>query len=414
MKNQDTEQKIRTAFEKATPNVLASVLSDCREQKGTVIVMKEKKKNWGLKLAATAAVLALVVTAGIGFGIYRTNNTVYSTISLDVNPSIEIQVNSREKVLEVNALNSDGDIILDDMDLTGSDMNVAVNAIIGSMLRNGYITELSNSILVSVNSKDPAQSAALQKELTSRIANMVDSESFSAAVIGQTVTEDAALQKLADKNHISLGKAKLISSIIAQDSRYTFDELAGLSVNELTLISESATIKLKNVSTVGNASDKDYIGRDAALEAALTQVGATKDQITDLEMEMDYEAGQMCYEVEFCHKGTEYDCTVHAKNGQILHSHQELCDDHGGTHNEEHHSGHHGTSGTYITPEAAQNAAFTHAGVSSADVRGLECELDTDDGIAHYEIEFKVGNYEYSYDIAATDGKVLDSEKEYD
>ena len=67
MKNKDVNKAIRQAFTHAAPNVLDSVLSECGTQKGTVIVMTEKKKvHWGIKLAAAAAMLALII--GIGFG----------------------------------------------------------------------------------------------------------------------------------------------------------------------------------------------------------------------------------------------------------------------------------------------------------------------------------------------------------
>ena len=41
-------------------------------------------------------------------------------------------------------------------------------------------------------------------------------------------------------------------------------------------------------------------------------------------------------------------------------------------------------------------------------------ELDTDDGVAVYEIEFKVGNVEYEYDINAISGEIISSKSEVD
>ena len=156
MKKYDVEQRVRSAFEHAAPNVLESVLSDCSGQKGIVIGMKKtsRKAVWGKRIGALAAALLLVLGLGFGAVYYRAHYAMAATISLDVNPSVEIIVNRQDKVLEANSRNADGDVILKEMDLKGSDLNVAVNAIIGSMVRNGYINELSNSVLVSVNSKD--------------------------------------------------------------------------------------------------------------------------------------------------------------------------------------------------------------------------------------------------------------------
>ena len=86
-----------------------------------------------------AACLALVVVGG-GAGVqYYQANAVASVISLDVNPSVELDVNRQEKVVSAVPLNADANEILDGMDLKGADLNVAVNAIMGSLLKHGYV-----------------------------------------------------------------------------------------------------------------------------------------------------------------------------------------------------------------------------------------------------------------------------------
>ena len=41
-------------------------------------------------------------------------------------------------------------------------------------------------------------------------------------------------------------------------------------------------------------------------------------------------------------------------------------------------------------------------------------QLDTEDGVRVYEIEFKVGNVEYDYDIDASTGAIVSSSSEID
>ena len=60
-----------------------------------------------------------------------------------------------------------------------------------------------------------------------------------------------------------------------------------------------------------------------------------------------------------------------------------------------------------ITAEEAKSAALTDAGVAEGDVSALRCELDRDDHVPHYEVEFSVGQDEYGYDIHAQTGEVL-------
>ena len=68
----------------------------------------------------------------------------------------------------------------------------------------------------------------------------------------------------------------------------------------------------------------------------------------------------------------------------------------------------------YIGKDAAIAAALAHAGLERKAVRDLKCELDRENGVMVYEIEFESGLFDYEYDIDATTGKVLKSKKELD
>ena len=67
-----------------------------------------------------------------------------------------------------------------------------------------------------------------------------------------------------------------------------------------------------------------------------------------------------------------------------------------------------------IGRQAAIRTALKHAGLSEQDVHSLKCELDREDGVMVYEIEFKNGTFEYDYDIDARTGAVLKAKKERD
>ncbi|MBQ9004829.1 MAG: PepSY domain-containing protein [Atopobiaceae bacterium] len=68
----------------------------------------------------------------------------------------------------------------------------------------------------------------------------------------------------------------------------------------------------------------------------------------------------------------------------------------------------------YIGDEAAKSAALAHAGFAATDVTELESELDLDDAIVHYDVDFKSGGMEYDYDIDAVTGEVLTFSSEVD
>ena len=319
MSNRRTEESVRRAFGNAAPNNLKEVMGKCEEQKGRVIILENtaKKKSGRVfsRVMAAAAALVLIVT---GTYLYGANHSVASTVALDVNPSIELGVNKKEQVVLVTPKNEDGVKVIGDMKLKGSDLKVAVNAIIGSMLREGYISEMANSILISVDSDDPIKSAEMQNRLSAEVKDMLDTGSFKGAVLSQTISDDPDTKRLAEQYGITEGKAQLIKQITENNAAHTFDELAGLSVNELNLIGESGSKSITNVTAEGAASDSAYIGEAKAKEIALAHAGAKAEEILGYEFEMDYEHGAMIYELEFDWNGREYEYDINANTGEIL------------------------------------------------------------------------------------------------
>lgn len=71
-------------------------------------------------------------------------------------------------------------------------------------------------------------------------------------------------------------------------------------------------------------------------------------------------------------------------------------------------------SSTQITAEQAEQAALTHAGFTAEEVNFKRTELDFDDGIYKYEIEFYVGTTEYDYEIDANTGNIISFDKDID
>ena len=402
----ELEQRLRTAVEHAAPDPLDRILASCGPQapapKTVPFAPPKKKRRWA-PLAA-AAVLALVICGG-AFGIsgWRGANAVDSVVMLDVNPSLSMDVSAQERVLSVTPFNQDAETILGDMDLTGTDLDVAVNALIGSMLQNGYLSDLQNAILVSVENQDAARSAQLQQHLTDTINSIFQGGSLEGAVLSQTVTESPDLSALAQQYGISLGKASLIQEVIAQDSTLTFASLAPLSVNEIALIAESRHLTTQSVTQTGTASTKAYITAEEAKNAALTHAGVSEGDVAQLEIEFDSEDGLMVYEVEFYAGGREYDYDINARTGEVVRFSQE-----GGWS-----GGSSGDPSAYIGEAAATAAALDHAGIKEADAAYLRCWVEHDDGRAEcYEVEFLAGSTEYQYEIDLYTGAVLKSERE--
>ena len=402
MTNEKMEQRLASAVEKTAPNDVSGVLSRCDERKGTVIPMTTKKtvnRKWTTLVAACLAVMLLC-----GGGVfYQQAHAVASVVSLDVNPSIELKVNRSEKVLACAPLNEDAKAILADMsngaDLKGAKLDVAVNAIVGSLVRNGYLDSISSAIMISVEDKDAARAEKLQRELTSAVDGVLQTSEAKAAVLTQTLTQDATREQQARENNISTGKAALVNRVLAINPSLKFDALAKLSVEELKDLAEAGAPAMP-------------IGRDAAAYAAEQYAGtAALDSVT-AEVDSELDESPAHYEVELHTAWGEFEYLVDAYTGKVLSGQKDLLAT--APAGDEAAKPTAPSGGADIGHAKAKSIALNHAGVSENEAYDMEIELDDEDGTLVYEVEFKSGNMEYSYEINAATGAILKHETEID
>ncbi len=417
------ENRLKRAVESSVPDVLANVFEqiETREVKKieetseTIKVVQRKKvrfQTWAKAAASVAAVLVVV------FGLWLNwNYSTKAVVAFDVNPSIELSVNRSDRILKARPLNSEAEAVIGGMKLKGVDLDVAVNALIGSLVQKAYISDLNNSILITVNSKDVEKSQELQERLSNEVGSLLRSFSVDGSVLSQTSVRDELLDELAKQYGISPGKAALIQQLVAADPTISYEDLVRLSINDLNILIEARQPQLAKVSISGHASEKAYIGVRQAENIAFTHAGVSEAQVRELEIDYDYEDGRLIYEIEFYVKGSEYEYEIDARNGNVLkfeQDHKEVVtkptDKPGNTADKAQPN----TDKSLIGHARAEEIAFQHAGVSRSQVRKLETELEFEKGVSYYEVEFKVGTTEYEYEIDAYSGKILDYEIEYD
>ena len=394
MNEREIEERLKTAVEKTAPNDFSGVLSRISDEKGLPIMTK-KKNHRNFISGAIAACLALAILGG-GGTYYSKAYAVSSIVSLDVNPSIELRVNSRGKILACNPLNDEAIAILADMDggkdLKGVDLGVAVNALIGALVRNGYLDSVSSSILISVEDKNEERAAKLRREVTETVDSVLTANSSGASVLSQTLNKDTNLDSIAKNNNISTGKAALVSQVCALNKSLDLTQLAALSVDEL-----------KDLLEVGAPGMP--IGKNAAADIALADSGLNSAG-AHIEVDSDIDDIPAHYDVEVEYAGVEYEYKIDAYTGAII---EKKTDTHTG----------HETVVVPATPEkttdigleAAKATALKHAGVSVQNAVFTKSEIDHDDGVIEYEFEFIVGNIEYECNVNAS-GKVIKFETE--
>ena len=157
-------------------------------------------------------------------------------------------------------------------------------------------------------------------------------------------------------------------------------------------------------------ADTKAVTADEAKKIALEHAGFKESEVKRLTVKKDTDDGVTHYDVEFYKGDYEYDYEIDAKTGKITDYSKEKESVKASA-----------TTPTTkpvetktITKNEAKKIALNHAGLKESDVTMLKVELDKDDGVTYYDVEFRKGIYEYSYEINAKTGKIVEWDKDID
>lgn len=255
---QKIEQGLKQAVEDITPDVFNKVAASEDEKLQKEEWLLDEPKSWKkIHLAFRgAAALAACLILILGIRIFW-NNQIDSTIDIDVNPSVEIQTNRKNLVKEVKALNKDGEIIIADMNLKNVELNTAVNALIGSMVRKGYITEVNNSILVSVENKDTKKADEICQSIVGDIRQVLDKKNIKGVIYNQEITSSEEISGLAQQYEISQGKAAFLLKLIKKDPELKMEQLAKMTMQEIAQLIRIRSIDISDMA--GYESDESIL-----------------------------------------------------------------------------------------------------------------------------------------------------------
>lgn len=144
------------------------------------------------------------------------------------------------------------------------------------------------------------------------------------------------------------------------------------------------------------------ITAEEAKSAALKHAGLTASEVTFTKTKLDYDDGIAEYDVEFYSSSKEYEYEINASNGMVIKYSTEALELPAMNNSAD--------GKAMITAEDAKAAALEYAGLAASDVKFTKAELDYDDGVAEYEVEFRYGRKEYEFKIDAYSGKILEAD----
>ena len=479
MKREEIEKKLDTAVSGMIPEDMFKRISENivsvdaeRIEKG----MKKKFNIFGKGFIGVAAAACVMFAVGVvGVPYYGNNYVPDSHVDIDVNPGVEIVTNKKNKVLQVQSTNQDGAAVIDGMDLKNTELKVAVNALIGSMVQKGYIQNDNTGILVTVRNDNEDKANKVKAEVLNDINTALSTNSVQATVINQTVKTTVDAKKFAAENNISIGKAVFVLNLAAKDTSLDAKELARMKVSEIASLVVQKGIDIRDIvdydsddsiweniadaiedidedarknafstsaavenstaaattpqpaptqpaATVAPATTAAQsnntvgdIGIEKAKEIAMSHAGVSSGSVSFVKAKLDTEDGVKVYDIEFYSVNVEYDYEINAATGDIVSFDQDIENYAVPTQPAaptQPQSSATTQAASVISVDKAKQIALSHAGVSGASFKKVK--LDTDDGVRVYEIEFKVGNVEYDYDIDASSGAIISSSSEID
>ena len=483
MKREEIEKKLDTAVSGMIPEDMFKRISENivsvdaeRIEKG----MKKKFNIFGKGFVGVAAAACVLFAVGVvGVPYYGNNYVPDSHVDIDVNPGVEIVTNKKNKVLEVQSTNQDGAAVIDGMNLKNTELKVAVNALIGSMVQKGYIQNDNTGILVTVRNDNEDKANKVKTEVLNDINTALLTNSVQATVINQTVKTTVDAKKFATENNISIGKAVFVLNLAAKDGSLDAKELAKMKVSEIASLVVQKGIDIRDIvdydsddsiweniadaiedidedarkkgiatsaavenstaaattpqpaptqpaATVAPATTAAQsnntvgdIGIEKAKEIAMSHAGVSAGSVSFVKAKIDTEDGVKVYDIEFYSGNVEYDYEINAATGAIMSFDQDIenyeiptqpaAPTQAATQPA---APTQAQTASVISVDKAKQIALSHSGVSGASFKKVK--LDTDDGVRVYEIEFKVGNVEYEYDIDASSGAIISSSSEID
>lgn len=159
-------------------------------------------------LAAAAAAVFLIVGAGI-----HTYLSPYSLVSLDVNPSLQYTLNRLGLVLSVEAVNGDGDELLQEVGaLNNRSIEDAITITVKQIAEDGYFDgEEPGGMVIAASSHDEQEAARLAENVKETAIRATQESEKKVVVAAVTVAEEKV--QAAKELGVSPGKLTLVEQL---------------------------------------------------------------------------------------------------------------------------------------------------------------------------------------------------------
>ncbi|MCC5909029.1 MAG: anti-sigma factor domain-containing protein [Clostridiaceae bacterium] len=194
---------------------------------------KYKLPSFGL---VAATIIFLFITSIYGFNNWYVHSQPVALLTIDINPSVELEINNRNAIIRAIALNKEAEE-LELSSLKKKNVREAFDILVHKAEEKGYlINEEKNYILLTTVTLDENKINAEQlKSMVQEIKKEVEADTTRKEKTVEIVTLEASKDALkrAQKDNVSVGKLKMYEEIQEDSSVADLNTLHGLKVKEL-------------------------------------------------------------------------------------------------------------------------------------------------------------------------------------
>lgn len=227
------------------------------------------KRQIALGLAA-----ATVLSLGGGGAYAYAKTTPAAYVSVDINPSVELGVNSFGKVVSAEAYNEDGQKVLKGTNLVNFDAEKAVSTVISNAISEGYIKEdATTTAAVAVEITTATDKEKMATELDESLKEAANKTLEDNNVNAEAESENVALERRDEARQLGItpGKLNLIQKLQALDPTIKVEDYKTSSVKDIQKKIKELREKNKN----DTSNDDSTTGTDTNNDTDINNIKST-------------------------------------------------------------------------------------------------------------------------------------------
>ena len=209
-------------------------------------------------------------------------NGALTYIGLRINPEIEMVTDETGTVVSANAVNTDGEVVLSEVELEGKTAEEAVVDFTETAVDLGFMDPEAgkDTVYVDVNGENAEVVEKVEKTLSDKLMKFFEKKGIAGKVSKEVLDTYLAA---AEEWNVTPGHAKIIARVLEANPELTYDELLNLTVKDLLELLKT-NVKENNVAADLKGDYKDAV---KALKDEFKELFELREAIDDIEDDIE-------------------------------------------------------------------------------------------------------------------------------